>query len=91
MTRIKGLVKLSLLGVAAGVISFTGCTSHASDEEMQQLDNLRQEITSLQKDVNDKRQEQTKIERQQGEQKARLGQCAKDKEQTTKNLAQLPK
>jgi septal ring factor EnvC (AmiA/AmiB activator) len=91
MTKIKGLVKLSLLGVAAGIISFTGCTRHASDEEMQQLDNLRQEVSSLQKSVNDARQEQTKIQREQGEQKARLDQCAKDKEQTARNLEQLPK
>lgn len=91
MTKYKGLVKLSLIGLAAGMISLTGCSKNASDEQMQQLQNLRDEVSSLQKSVGELRQESSKLEREQGEQKARLDQCAKDKDATSKNLEKLPK
>lgn len=90
MTKFKGLLKLSVVGFAAGVISFAGCGG-IGDEEMQQLENLRQEVSSLQSSVDGLRQEKTKLERELGEQNARLEQCAKDKEQTKRNLEKLPK
>lgn len=91
MTKYKGLVRLSLVGIAAGIIGLTGCGNNPSDEEMQQLQNLRDEVSSLQKSVGELRQESAKIQREQGETKARLDQCAKDKEATSKNLEKLPK
>lgn len=91
MTRLKGLLSSSLIVLFGAVIlSVTGCGG-VSEEEMAQLQALRQEVSSLNSEVNSLRSEKTKLEREMGEQKAKLEQCAKDKEETRKNLESLPK
>ncbi|HEX2960662.1 MAG: hypothetical protein ACM3UR_10185 [Bacteroidota bacterium] len=88
MTKSKGLVVTMLL--TAGMIGFAGC-SGVSDEEMAQLESLRQEVNTLNSDVTSLRSERTRLEREIGEKNAKLEQCARDKEETKSNLEKLPK
>lgn len=91
MTKLQGLVKSSLLVLfTAGLLSVVGCGG-VSDEEMAQLQNLRNEVSALEQDVNSLRSEKTRLEREAGEKNAKLEQCAKDKETTRQNLEKLPK
>ncbi|HEX2868841.1 MAG TPA: hypothetical protein VHO03_17510 [Ignavibacteriales bacterium] len=89
MTKSKGLVVTMLL--TAGLIGFAGCSGRVSDEEMAQLESLRQEVNTLNSDVTSLRSERTRLEREIGEKNAKLEQCARDKEETKSNLEKLPK
>lgn len=91
MTKLKGLISSSLIVLfSAGLITITGCGG-VSEEEMAQLESLRQEVNSLNSEINSLRGEKTKLEREIGEKNAKLEQCARDKEETRKNLENLPK
>lgn len=89
MTKLKGLA-LTLF-IAAGMISFAGCSNNASEEEMQQLETRRQEVNSLNTEITQLRSEKSRLEREIGEKNAKLQQCARDKEETRNNLDKLPK
>jgi len=91
MTKFRGLVASTVVLVTISTAGFIGCSNKPSDEEMQQLENLRQEVSSLEQEVKALKDERTKLERQIGENNAKLEQCAKDKEATKRNLENLPK
>jgi septal ring factor EnvC (AmiA/AmiB activator) len=81
---------MSVLAIAFAAVLFFGCGG-VSDEEMAQLEALRQEVNSLNSDINGLRTEKTKLEREIAEKNSALAQCVKDKEETQKNLEKLPK
>ena len=88
MTKIKKLTTTSLaVAFLAGSLSLTGCG--VSEEQMAELNALRNEVSSLGTEVNSLKSEKTKLEREVAEMEAKLEQCAKDKEATTKNLQKL--
>ncbi|MCX6149445.1 MAG: hypothetical protein NTX22_02855 [Ignavibacteriales bacterium] len=89
MTKLKGLL-ISSLAVAFAAVLFVGCGG-VNEEEMAQLESLRKEVNTLNGDINGLRSEKTKLEREIAEKNAKLEQCAKDKEETQKNLEKLPK
>lgn len=91
MTKIKGFMVSSLLVASAGIFGLTGCGGGPSEEEMAQLESLRQEVNTLNSDVTAMRGEKTRFEREIGEKNAKLEQCARDKEETRRNLENLPK
>jgi len=70
----------------AGMVSFVGCGG-VSEEDMANLNAVRSEVKSLEKEVNSLKSEKTKLEREIAEQSAKLEQCAKDKAETQANLA----
>jgi septal ring factor EnvC (AmiA/AmiB activator) len=85
----KGLLTIGVISVA--VIGFSGCTKYASEEELAQLGKLKQEVASMETNVNTLKSEKTKLEREIAEKNAKLEQCAKDKAETKANLEKLPK
>ena len=89
MTKIKGLI-MSGLAISFAAVIFVGCGG-VSEEEMAQLEALKQEVNSLNSDINGLRTEKTRLEREIAEKNAALAQCVKDKEETQKNLEKLPK
>lgn len=91
MTRIKKSVSLLLASLMlAGMIGVTGC-SGVSEEEMAELSALKQEVTSLSKEVNLLKSEKTKLEREIAEKNAKLEQCAKEIAETKDNLKKMGK
>lgn len=89
MTSMKGLLTIGFISVA--VIGFSGCTKYASQEELTQMNQMKQEIASMETNVNTLKSEKTKLDREIAEKNAKLEQCAKDKAETKKNLEKLPK
>lgn len=88
MTKIKNLFSTSLaVMLIVGSIGLTSCG--VSDEEMAQLNSLRDEVSSLGTEVNSLKSEKTKLEREIAEMEAKLAQCQKDKEAAAKNLQSL--
>ena len=91
MTKFKKTVSLLLASLLfIGMISFTGC-SGVSEEEMAQLEALRAEVGSLQKDVNFLKSEKTKLEREIAEKNAKLEQCQAEIAETKANLKKMGK
>ncbi len=89
MAKLKGLIISALAFVFAASL-FIGCGG-VSAEEMAQLEALRKEVNSINSEIGSLRTEKTKLEREIAEKNAKLEQCAKDKEETQKNLEKLPK
>ena len=91
MKEFKKLFSIALaVFLFAGMLSFTAC-SGVSEEQMAELNALRSEVLSLEKEVNSLKSEKTKLEREIAEQNAKLDQCAKDKAETEANLAKISK
>lgn len=90
MAKFKGIMASTLTIAVVSVFSLVGCGG-VSDEQMAQLESLRQEVNTLNTDVTSLRGEKTRMEREIGEKNAKLEQCARDKEETQRNLANLPK
>lgn len=89
MTKIKSLLSTSLaVLLIAGTVSLTSCGG-VSEEQMAQLDALRSEVSSLEKEVNTLKSEKTKLEREIAEKQSKLEQCANDKAATKANLEKL--
>ena len=84
MMKVKKLLSL-LLATLILAAFFVGCGG-VSEEEMAELQALRQEVAALQEESQDLSSEKAKLEREIAELNTKLDQCAKDKEQTKKNL-----
>jgi len=89
MMKVKKLLSRSLAVVIfMGMIGLTGC-SGVSEEQMAELQALRQEVNSLEQETQDLKSEKAKLEREIAELNSKLDQCAKDKEQTKQNLEKM--
>lgn len=73
------LVMAAFLGVA-------GCAAGASDEEVAQLNDLKNESASLEKQVSQKEQELSSLQKQLDAKNKELEQCKKDQEAAKKRL-----
>ncbi len=91
MKKISKLLS-GVLGIAliAGMMNLTAC-SGVSDEQMAQLETLRAEVKSLDKQVNSLKEEKAKLEREIAERNAKLDQCNSVKKQTKENLGKMNK
>ncbi|HET54589.1 MAG TPA: hypothetical protein ENN33_05160 [Ignavibacteria bacterium] len=89
MVRLKKALNLSIaVLMVAGMIGFAGC-SGVSEEQMAELQALRQEVSALDSETQDLKNEKSRLEREIAELNAKLEQCAKDKEQTKANLEKM--
>jgi len=75
----KKLCTLVLLG-AFSVSMLTGCGSKLSDEELKQLEDLKAEVTSLEKEIANKDAEKQALLKAIADKDAQLAQCMKDKD-----------
>jgi septal ring factor EnvC (AmiA/AmiB activator) len=71
---------LIIVGCAIVAGSFVSCSSKPSDEEMQQLNDKKAEISSLEKGITARESEKADLLKSIAEKDARLTQCTKDKE-----------
>lgn len=88
MQAVKKTAVIATFTVAAALVSGCGGVSEA---QLQELNNLRAEVSSLEKEANQLKEERSRLEREIAEKNAKLQQCQKDKEQTQANLEKLPK
>lgn len=70
---------LIIVGCAMVAGSFIGCSSKPSEEEMKKLDDLKAEVTSLEKQIAARESEKANLLKSIADKDAQLAQCAKDK------------
>lgn len=88
LKTVRGAVVVLSFAVAA--ILMSGCGG-VSEAQMNELNTLRSEVSSLESQSTTLKDERTRLERDIAEKNAKLQQCAKDKEETRANLDKLPK
>ncbi len=90
MKVIKKAKSIFLLGSFALALNFViGCGGGVSEQEMTQLNSLRQEVSSLDKDAASLRDQRTQLDNQIAEKNQQLEDCAKQKQETQANLQKL--
>ncbi|MGH2566933.1 MAG: hypothetical protein ACRDGA_01220 [Bacteroidota bacterium] len=70
---------LMLVAASLMAVLVTGCSSKPSAEEMQQLEALKAEVASLEKQVSALESEKASLTKAVAEKDAKIEQCAKDK------------
>jgi peptidoglycan hydrolase CwlO-like protein len=89
MTKLKNMLTTGIAVLfIAGSVGLTACGG-LSDEQIAELDALRNEVTVLEKEVNTLKSEKTKLEREMAEKSAKLDQCKKEQDETKKNLGSM--
>ncbi len=88
MNTIKG--KVTRFGVAllfTSSLALVGCTSHPDEAELKQLDDLKAEVASLQKEISDKEQQKSALDKELADINAKLKKCADDQAVVKQRLA----
>lgn len=80
-TRATGLVLMT-----AGFLAVAGCSSGPSAEQMAQLNDLKNEVAAIDKQVSQKEQELASLQKQLDAKNKELDQCKKDQELTKQRL-----
>ena len=89
MSKMKKIFGTGLaVALFVGMLGITGC-SGISDEQVAELEALRSEVKSLEKEVNSLTSEKAAIEKEIAEKNAKLDECAKLKAETKKNLEKM--
>ena len=73
--------------IVGGVFLIAGCGSSPSADDVAHLDALKQEVSSLQKEVAEKKTEKANLEQQVATKKQELAQAVQDQNETKSNLA----
>ncbi len=74
------------VGCAMMALTVVGCSNKPSDEELKQLNDLKAEVTSLEKDIAARQADKDALMKSIADKDAQLAQCAKDKEAVQKRL-----
>jgi septal ring factor EnvC (AmiA/AmiB activator) len=83
----KPLTKFFLaMAIMVSVMAVNGCSSSPSDQELQQLDQLKKDVAALEKQVSDKQADKAGIEKQIADKNAKLKQCQSDQDAVKKAL-----
>lgn len=77
------------LVLVVGMVIISGCSSNPSADDLAHLDALKQEVTSLQKEVAGKQSEKANLEQQVAAKKQELSQARQDEDATRANLAKF--
>jgi septal ring factor EnvC (AmiA/AmiB activator) len=80
----KKILIVLLTGVFILILS--GCTKYASEEEMQQLENLKTEVSQLEKEIQAKEQEKASLQREISERDKKIRELQAEKERVQKRL-----
>jgi septal ring factor EnvC (AmiA/AmiB activator) len=75
-----------IIGCAMVAGSFVGCSNKPSDEELQQLNDLKAAVSSLEKGITARESEKADLLKSIADKDAQLTQCAKDKEALQQRL-----
>lgn len=81
----KTTILLAIIA-AATAMAFVGCSSSPSDQELQQLEQLKKDVGGLETQVKDKQAEKANLEKQIADKNAKLQQCQSDQDAVKKAL-----
>lgn len=88
LNKAKNLI---LIGSFALMLSFLVGCGGVTEEQLAQLDALKKEVASLEKESTTLKDERARLEREISEKNKKLEECAKLKAETKANLDKLPK
>ncbi len=83
MQRITGF---GVVLAFAAVLALAGCSSKADEEQLKQLDDLKAEVASLQRDISNKEQQRGTLDREVAEKNARIQKCNDDQQTVRQRL-----
>lgn len=72
--------------LSGGLVLF-GCSSSPNEEQMKQLNDMKDEVASLQKDVSASEQQKAALEKELAEKNAKLKKCNDDQQVVKQRLA----
>lgn len=75
----KKRMALTLVACAMMGMFLTGCSSKPSDQELKQLEDLKAEVSSLEKQISAAESEKAALQKSIADKDAQLAQCVKDK------------
>lgn len=88
MTTPRGRVLTSLVMAAlGGTLVLSGCSSSPSDEELRQLAELKEQASSLQREITTKEQQKAALDREIADKNAKLRKCSDDQNVVRQRLA----
>lgn len=85
MLKRSGII---LLVVISASLFLSSCASRPSEEELRQLNDLKAEVSSLEKQVSEKEREKANLEREVAEKNGKLQECQDDQAAVRKALGQ---
>ena len=83
----KTVTAIGVTLLLSGSLVVTGCSSSPDEAEMKQLNDLKEEVASLQKDVADKEQRKAALDKEVAEKNAKLKKCSDDQQVVKQRLA----
>jgi outer membrane murein-binding lipoprotein Lpp len=83
----RAITALCATLLVSGGLVLSGCSSSPSEEQMKQLNDLKEEVASLQKDVSAKEQQKAALEKEIAEKNAKLKKCNDDQQVVKQRLA----
>ena len=85
---IKFMKPIMAVLVVAVAMMMASCSSSPSEEQMKQLNDLKAEVSSLEKQIAEKQRDKAAIEKLIAEKNGKLQQCQADQEAVKKGLGQ---
>ncbi len=83
----RTVIALSMALLLSSSVVLWGCSSSPDEAQMKQLNDLKEEVASLQKDIAAKEQQKAALDRQVGEMNAKLKKCNDDQAVVKQRLA----
>jgi peptidoglycan hydrolase CwlO-like protein len=84
--RIPGFAVVAAILLGSGIL-MGGCTSYATQEQLEQISKLEREVSALESAIQQKQSQIGTLDRQISAQEAKIDQCARDKELVRQRLA----
>jgi hypothetical protein len=85
-TRTRMVTAFALALLFTGSLALVGCSSSPNEAEMKQLNDLKDEVASLQKDAASKEQQKATLEKEVAEKDAKLKKCNDDQQVVKQRL-----
>ena len=76
----KRPIASTIVGCALMAMVVTGCSNKPSDQELKQLEDLKAEVTSLEKQISAAESEKAALQKAIADKDAQLAQCTKEKD-----------
>ena len=77
---------LGVLLTLSAMVTFAGCSSRPDEQELKQLDDLKAEVASLQRDISNKEQQRGTLDREVADKNAKVGKCNDDQQTVRQRL-----
>jgi len=87
MPRINGtLTTLAMALLFSSSLALFGCSSSPDEEQMKQLNDLKDEVAKLQKDISSAEEQKAALDKEVGEKNAKIKKCNDDQQVVKQRL-----